>query len=168
MPWNLGPSVIHHVGFDYWRTWFFEECDQAELFGVTESHVGLVTLSGVGVVPYRAGTRLFLEDAPYFKATKARHRIVGPYEVFSPAQMPTDASRVFPKDGPVIVFKEAHPEQGPWLDRSSVSRTIEGQRVKFSQTAKRFAFFPFRFCIRRSREWRSKMVEHIENCWLCK
>ena len=168
MPWNLGPSVTHRNGRDYWRTWFIEECDESQLFGATESHLPLITHYGSGVVPYAVGTELYLEDAPYFRASKRHHRVCGPYRVFSPDPLPPGAVRVFPEDGPVVVFKEPHPEQGPWLDRSSVRRQIEGLDVRFQQIAKRFAFFPFRFAIRHAPNFKVQLPPHQEPCWLCR
>ncbi len=88
MPFGTGPYVNHSGGYDYWRTWFIEECDASQLFGVTKKHLGLITLDGVGLPSYRVGTRLSLEDAPYFRGSKTHHRICGPYEVFALQQLP--------------------------------------------------------------------------------
>ncbi len=168
MPWDLGPSVVHWSGCDYWRTWFIEECESSQLFGVTEKHLPLITRYGKGVVPYRKGTRVFLEDAPYFRGTKTHHRVCGPHEVFPLATIPAGAARVFPKDGPIIVYKQAHPQSGPWLDTSSVKRRIDGIDVRFQQIAGRFGFFPLRFGIRRASNYSSRHVQHVESCRLCK
>lgn len=167
MPWDLGPSVVHRDACDYWRTWFFEECESSQLFGVTEKHLPLITRYGKGVIPYRKGTRVFLEDAPCFRGSKTHHRVCGPYEVFSPPTLPPGAERVFPKEGPIIVYKAIQPERGPWLDRSSVKRKIDGIEVRFQQIARRFAFFPFRFAIRRAPNYRSRHIAHAKDCWLC-
>ena len=44
--------------------------------------------------------------------------------------LPEGAERTFPKVGEVIVYKEAHPESGPWLDRS-VKRRIDDIDVRY-------------------------------------
>lgn len=169
MPWNLGPSVAVRNGCDYWRTWFLEECEESQRFGLTEKHLGLITKFGEDIVPYKVGTLVYFEDAPYFKAEKKHHRIVGPYEVFAPENLPPGVFRVFPKEGPLLVWKEPHPEAGPWLDRASVSRTIDGTKVRFSQTASRFGHFPYRFAIRQTKGWKVEYVAHEERgCWLCR
>src|SRR3546814_738099 len=169
MPWNLGPSVNVHKGRDYWRTWFFEECERAQLFGLTDRHLSLVTKHGEGVVPYRAGTLVHIEDAPYFKASKTHHRVAGPYEVFSRSTAPEATIREFPKEGPILVWLDLHPARGPWLDKSSVTRTIDGLKVRFSQQASRFHFFPYRFAIRHAKGWKVEHIPHTErDCWLCR
>ena len=82
MAWGYGPSVVHRSACDYWRTWFLEECESAQLFGLTKGHLPLVAKAGIGVVPYHPGTRVFLEDAPWFPHSGRRmHRVCGPYEV---------------------------------------------------------------------------------------
>ena len=82
--------VVHHAGHDYWRTWFLEECEAHHLFGINEKHLPLLT--NAGFKSYRPGTRVFLDDAPYFRATRTHHRVCGPYEVV-PATIPPDAER---------------------------------------------------------------------------
>lgn len=169
MPWNLGPSVNVHGCCDYWRTWFFDECEEAQRFGLTERHLPLITKYGDGVTPYAQGTTLFLEDAPYFKASCTHHRVAGPYEVFAPMDLDDSAVRIYPKEGPMLVWQEPTPQAGPWLDKSYVSKTIDGLRVKFSQQASRFGFFPYRFAIRRAKKWRIEHIAHASrDCWLCR
>lgn len=167
MPWGLGPSVSMFEGKDCWRTWFFLECEEHMLFGVTEKHLPLITKPCVEFEPYKSGTKLLLEDAPYYHEVKGYHRVCGPYEVFALSSMPDEALRTFPKIGEIIVYKEANPEKGPWLNRS-VKRRIDGMDVRYRQMASKFEFFPYRFAIRRSRDWKARHVKHLRGCPLCK
>jgi hypothetical protein len=164
MPWPYEASVVHRQGCDYWRTCFLEECEKSQLFGITEKHLDLIRLSGPDCPAYRVGTRLFLEDAPYFRASKIDHRVCGPYEVYS-APLPDGASPIY-KDsgGNVIVYKDAHPELGPWFDRSSVNRVTDGIRLHFPQIAGEFGFYPYRFGIRRSSRFTVELVRHETGC----
>ena len=167
MPWNLGPSVNTLDGMDCWRTWFFEECEEAKIFGMTKRHLPLITKYGYGVVPYTVSTKVLLEDAPYFNATKTHHRVCGPYEVYAFSELPDDAKPIFPKEGPILVYEDAHPDRGPWLDGSK-KRKIDGIEVRFRQMASKFKFFPFRFGILRAKGWKTRLVRHVEDCRLCK
>ena len=71
MAWGYGPSVVHDEErhSDVWRTWFLDECESSRLFGLTSGHLRLVTKAGEGIEPYRPGTTIYLEDAPW-PATK--------------------------------------------------------------------------------------------------
>jgi hypothetical protein len=69
MPWSYEASVVHREGCDYWRTWFLEECESIHLFGINRKHLPLVTMSSPDFSSYQEGTEVFLEDAPYFRAT---------------------------------------------------------------------------------------------------
>jgi hypothetical protein len=167
MPWPYEASVIHHAGRDYWRTWFLEECESAGLFGINEKHLPLLTASGPGFSAYHVGTEIFLEDAPYFKATQSDHRVCGPYNVVA-AQLTPGAKPVYTVGDKVIVYKELHPELGPWLDRSRVTRLIDGITVSFPHIAGEFGYYPYRFAIKRSSKFRTALVLHDESdCWLC-
>jgi hypothetical protein len=167
MPWTHDPSVNQFEGKDCWRTWFLLECEEHRLFGATQKHLALITRYGHGIEPYRAGTKLFLEDAPYFHQAQDYHRVCGPYEVFSISQLPDDSERYFPKEGDVIVYKEAHPERGPWLDRA-LNRRIEGIDVRHRQMASKFGYFPYRFSIKRAKDWKVRRFKHVHGCVLCK
>ncbi len=167
MSWTLGPSINMFEGQDCWRTWFFLECEEHMLFGVTEKHLPLITKPCVGFEPYKSGTKLLLEDAPYYHEVKDYHRVCGPYEVFALSPIPDKAQRTFTKIGEVIVYKEANPEKGPWLDRT-VKRRIDGIDVRYRQMASKFGFFPYRFGIRRARDWKARHVKHLRGCPLCK
>lgn len=167
MPWTHDPSVNQFEGKDCWRTWFLLECEEYELFGATQKHLGLMTIPGVGIDPYRAGTKLYLEDAPYFHKTQEYHRVCGPYEVVSLAQPPEGAERYFPKEGAVILYKDANPEQGPWRDRS-LTRRIEGINISHRQMASKFGYFPYRFSIKRSNDWKVRRAKHVASCGLCR
>ncbi len=167
----FGPSVNRYGGVDQgpdcWRTWFLEECEEHKLFGITQKHLGLVRLSGPSVSPYHVGTRLFLEDAPYFHKTRDTHRLCGPYVVQATDRPPDGSTPEHIVNGNIIVFLNPHPENGPWVDRSRV-RNIEGLSVRFRQTASRYGFFPFRFSIHRARDFRVECIEHLGDCWLCR
>jgi hypothetical protein len=107
------------------------------------------------VIPYHAGTLLYLEDAPYFQVTeKKRHRVVCPYEVLLADELPADAVVAHSDRGRPIVWLEPHPENGPWLNRSRVRRTIDGLPVTYRQMAGTFGYFPYRFPIKRARNGR--------------
>jgi hypothetical protein len=167
MPWPYEASVINRAGSDYWRTWFFEECESAGLFGINEKHLPLIKASGPGFSAYRVGTEIFLEDAPYFKASKTHHRVCGPYHVVT-AKVTAESKTVYVVDEAVIIYQEAHPENGPWLDRSRVTRIIEGIKVSFPHIAKEYGYYPYRFAIKRSKKFKIEHIPHEEgNCWLC-
>jgi hypothetical protein len=169
MPWSRDPSVIHRQGHDYWRTWFLDECEQARLFGLNQKHLGLVRLPGKSIVPYQAGTRLYLEDAPWFPHTgELTHRVCGPYEVEPTSPLPQGAVPVHRAGDAIIVYKEAHPERGPWRDGSRLRR-VDGQALRYRQLASEYNFFPFRFRIVPASDWRAEQVPHPASghCWLC-
>jgi len=169
MPWNLGPSVNQYKGADCWRTWFFEECDKFQRFGITEAHVARITTSWEGSSPYQGDTIVYLEDAPYFGASKKSHLVCGPYAVFPIEKLPANAVQVFPPKGPVIIYKDLSPERGPWLDKSSKTRIIQGLLTHCQQNASRFHYFPYRFALRRSNAFGMVPVPHAKkNCNLCK
>lgn len=78
-------EVTQFRGRDCWRTWFIDECEQSCLFGINQKHLGLLRIAGHGVVPYRVGTCVYLEDAPVFRASQKQfHRVCGPYVVQMP------------------------------------------------------------------------------------
>ena len=135
-------SVIHFGGFDYWGTWFIDECEREELFGATQRH--LLTLEG-----YDIGTQIYLEDNPYFHQTGTKHRICGPYEVVPADPLPEGAVPIVKRAGRTVVYKDPAPERGPWKDRSRVERTAHGVRLRYRQLASQFSYFPYRFRIRR-------------------
>ena len=165
-------EVIHYKGLDYWRTWFFEECEATGLFGVTKNHLGLLRssdpLSRPPIQSYHPGTLLFLEDAPWYKRLhQPSHRVLGPYEVTAIDVLPADAEVVHEITGKAVVYKEPHPETGPWLKRK-VTRTIAGKVVKYNQTPDLYEFYPFRFRIRRARNWNEAFEPCVgATCWLC-
>lgn len=164
MSWNTEVSVVSRRGKDYWRTWFIEECEQHQLFGLTQKHIPLITS---GFAPYKEGTEIYLEDAPYYHRTKKNyHRICGPY-IITPSVLPPEAEVIHKPKGKDILYLDAYPSVGPWFDRSYVKRRIEGQDVTFQQMASLFHFFPYRFSIRRSPKYKRKLVKHEGSCWLC-
>ncbi len=169
MAWSRDPSVVNRRGNDYWRTWFLEECEEASLFGLNQKHLGLLTLSGKNIAPYQAGTRIYLEDAPWFPHKQMLfHRVCGPYEVRSTDEPAEGAVVIHRVGGAVIVYRETHPECGPWRDRWR-TRCIEGETVRYKQMASEYSFFPLRFRIVRSTDWRAEQVPHpvSGHCWLC-
>jgi len=170
MPWGFGPSVNRYgrrdEGPDCWRTWFLEECEANNLFGVTSKYLKLLTLAAPTVSPYHAGTQIFLEDAPYFHQSRNSHKLCGPYTVLATKGLTEGSTAEHVVGGDIIVYREARPELGPWLDRS-VSREIEGLRVRFRQMATRYQFYPYRFSIRQGRNFRVEFIQHLAKCWLC-
>jgi hypothetical protein len=66
------PMKIYN-GIDCWPTWFIDECNQHNLFGVTSPHLRHVE-------QYTIGTLIYLEDEPYFRETN-NHRLCGPYNI---------------------------------------------------------------------------------------
>lgn len=168
MPSDYGQSVVHRHGSDYWRTWFLFECQREGTFGLTKGHLPLVCRSGIDVIPYHIGTRLYLEDAPYFPGTQKKcHRVAGPYEVAAAGDLGADVEVVHWDRGIPIVWYDSHPERGPWLNRSRVTRTIDGVPVTFRQMASSFGYFPYRFRIKRAPKYRIEIYEHHLGCWLC-
>lgn len=166
MPFPYEASVIHHNGHDYWRTWFFEECEVSGLFGVTEKHLPLLR-AHVSKGGYQIGTEIFLEDAPYFKSSGIHHLICGPYQVVE-ANLPRGATCVHQVNGKAIIYMEKNPQNGPWFNKSRVTRTIKGITVSFPQLAGEFNFYPYRFALERSPKFQTQLVVHEENeCWLC-
>jgi hypothetical protein len=158
-------EIIQYRGHDCWRTWFFEECEASGLFGINEKHLGLVSLTGKGVHPYRPGTEVYLEDAPVFPASSERfHRVCGPYKVTSAEPLPAGAVVVYQVADVPIVYREVHPELGPWSNRTKRRSAVCGLDLKHPQMAKQFNFYPYRFCIRRSPRWTEKVVSHSRSC----
>ncbi len=154
--------VIRRNGCDYWRTWFIEECERSNLFGNEGDHPWF---SG-----YSVGTRIYLIDEPYYRATR-NHRICGPYEIIAMNdRLPNDAKVIHKKGNDIIVFKEAHPEKGPWEHRRH-ERIIATKNYPFDQKAKDYNYFPYRFGIRRALDFKKpcEIVRHQNNvnCWLC-
>jgi hypothetical protein len=165
MPFPYEASVIHHNGHDYWRTWFFEECEKAGLFGITEKHLPLLK-APISKGGYQIGTEIFLEDAPYFKASGTHHLICGPYQVVE-AKLPDGAKSIHQTNGKTIIYQEKNPQNGPWVNRSKVVRTIMQKKISFPQLASEFNFFPFRFGIEKSPKYQVQLIEHQETeCWL--
>lgn len=155
MPNGADRAIYEYQGFDCWRTWFIEECEQSKLFGVTVGYLGRVEC-------YRVGTRIFLEDAPWYSlGGQTHHRICGPYEVVAiDKDLPQDAQPKYrDEDNKIIVFKAAHPEDGPWRDGIR-PRNINNNDVNVIQTASRFSYYPYRFAIRHAHDFEDKCIEH--------
>ena len=160
-------EVIRFCDHDCWRTWFFEECEASGLFGINEKHCGLIRLSGKGVVPYQVGTEVYLEDAPVFPASEERfHRVCGPYEVVPATPLPDEAVVAYEYKGVPILYREAHPERGPWGNGTKRRSGVCGLNLKHRQIAREFNFFPFRFRIKRSPRWQELVISHSSSCQL--
>lgn len=160
-------EVIQLRNHDCWRTWFFDECEDAGLFGLNQKHLGLIRLSGKGVAPYRVGTELFLEDAPVFPASENKfHRVCGPYEVASANPLPEGAVVVHEFNGISIVYLDPHPEHGPWGNGTKRRNGVCGLNLKHRQTAKEFNYYPFRFRLKRSPRWKELIIAHSSVCEL--
>ncbi len=167
MSWRDEASVVTREGKDYWRTWFLEECEQHQIFGLTKKHLPLVLSDGFGFRSYREGTKIYLDDAPYFNKTKTHHRVCGPYSVV-PSTMPINSKIIHKINGKIIIYEEKQPQKGPWLDKSYVRRIAEnGVKLKFKQIASEFGFFPYRFSIMKTEEYKVHFVKHDVGCWLC-
>lgn len=165
---DFGPSLTRHGGFDYWRTWYLDECEAANLLGVTEEHLSLITEPFAGIAPYRPGTEVYLEDAPWFSHSGGRdHRICGPYVIKTLNLLPEYAEPVHVVDSQIIVYRDLHPERGPWHNRSKTERLVDGEIVILRQLAGQFDHFPYRMKIVRSPRWHVELVRHADDCWLC-
>ena len=150
-------TVGRFRGLDCWRTWFLEECEAAALFGMAERH-------RLWFKYYcREGTRLYFEDAPYFRLPGATHRIFGPFEVVV-ANTPDDAEPEIRVCGVTVVYREAHPQRGPWRDRRGVLGIWGRQRLTYDQNASEYDYFPFRFGIRRAASCGESLVAHGPAC----
>jgi hypothetical protein len=158
VPYPQSHSVVHFGGHDYWRTWFIEECEREQLFGLTERHLLSVEKQ------YTVGTKVFLEDAPFYHHSESKHRICGPYDVFEADPLPPDSTAVYSDKGRTLVYLHHHPERGPWLDQSTVHRRVEGVRLTFRKIASEFGYFPYRFRIRRSRTFKIQLFPHTGDC----
>jgi hypothetical protein len=167
MPWKNEASVVTQKGKDYWRTWFLDECEESELFGLNEKHLPLVTKNIPGIqVAYKEGTEIYLEDAPYFNKVKTHHRICGPYFI-KESKVSTEAKIIHEVNGKVIIYKEIRPSAGPWLDKSYIRRIVDGVELKYKQLAREFSYFPYRFSIKKSPKYKVQHVKHEYGCWLC-
>jgi hypothetical protein len=165
---DYGPSVTRRHGYDYWRTWFLDECEAASLLGVTAEQLPLITKSGAGRSPYRPGTELFLEDAPWFPHSGGKtHRISGPYVVKATDTLPDHAELIHEVDGQIVVYRDFQPERGPWHNRSMAQRLVDGEIVVARQIAGQFDHFPYRTRIVRTPRWHIELIRHSDNCWLC-
>jgi hypothetical protein len=157
-------EVVQFQNRDCWRTWFFEECEANGLFGINEIHIKIITNS---ISPYLVGTELYLEDAPVLRGSLGRfHRICGPYEVISATPVPTGAMIVYTESGKPILYREAHPELGPWGNGTKQRPNICGINLTYRQMARNFNYYPYRFRIKRSRRWEELLILHSSSCEL--
>ena len=166
MPNFYEPSFITHPDSNayIWRTWFLEECESHQLFGVNYENYLRIVEHG-----YQIGTEVYLEDAPYYWRTKFRHRICGPYAI-NASELPHDKCRVKhsdPSTREIVVYYDPEPEKGPWLDRKRVSREIEGTHIAFQKLASEFKFFPYRFRIKQASQYVVELKSHSEKCGWC-
>ncbi len=162
------PSVIRHDGYDYWRTWFFNECDDASLLGITPLQLPWITGTAPGASVYRRGTELFLEDAPWFPHSgNTIHRVCGPYVVKDVARPPAEAEPVHSVDGRIVAYRDLNPQRGPWYNRAKVERLVDGELLVHRQLAGQFEYFPIRLRIVRTPRWHVAQVRHTDDCWLC-
>jgi len=152
-------SVKKYNGTDCWRTWFIKECERYSLFGVT-------TGNRYRINEYKIGTLIYLEDAPYFKTFT--HRICGPYIVKKSTPICDYEIKDEDNDGKIIIYKDHNPKNGPWFDKSSVTRFIRNRDFTYRQDAKRFDFFPLRFSIDRAPDFAIIYIRHKRSeCNLC-
>ena len=156
MPLNNNISTAY-----FWRTWFLEECEENMLFGVPKWPIRQLSNDAEGFKVFSSGTEFYLEDAPYNYRIKSHHRLCGPYIVV-PSVLPKDGNIVIENDGKVIMFLEAHPSRGPWLDHSKVKKRIEKVEIIFPQKASKYGFYPYRFSFNRSPQFAIKLISHDE------
>jgi hypothetical protein len=171
MPLYLARSIFLRHGSHCFRTWFIDECDKNGMFGVTRGNLQLITKENPssGSFLYKVGTKIYLEDAPYFKhiSRRSTHRIVGPYAVIG-SDFPGTSFKPFHLDGEnVVVYEDPNPKLGPWLNKTNVQRQIDGVSVTINQMAGRFGYFPFRFRFVRCSDWSVVFVQCGKNCELC-
>ena len=164
MPYPKEATVKNYNGIECWRTWFLEECEKANLFGVNEKYLPLINTEDCK--PYHIGTLIYLEDAPYFKRTKC-HRICGPYQIIE--STPQDSYKTIREENnKIIIYKDLNPSNGPWFDSNSVTRIIEGIKFKHQQLASEFDYFPYRFSIKKSKNFKVFFISHSSfKCELC-
>ena len=159
---DFGPSVYTFNGHDSWRTWFIEECESSNLFGTTKGHLPYIQQAN-----YRAGTIIYLEDAPYFYFQKKDHRVYGPYLVQA-SRLPPGGESIHVNNNQIIIYKEPNPKRGPWRN---YKRTIEiaGVREPFKQMASQYEYFPLRFGIMRAKGFDVQLIRHKGKgeCTLC-
>src|SRR5438552_2764060 len=103
-------EVVQHRSRDCWRTWYMDECENAKLFGVAEKHS-----TRLKKLEYRQGIEIFLEDAPFSRQVGSHHRVCGPYSLLVPT-VPAGAINEITETGVCIIYREKHPERGPWFD----------------------------------------------------
>ena len=164
MPYPKEATVRTYNGIDCWRTWFLTECEQNQLFGTTEKYLNLINTDWFK--PYEIDTLIYLEDAPFFHKTN-RHRICGPYQIIE--SNPDRRYKIIRgKKGKIVIYKELYPEKGPWYDKRSATRTIDGLKVRYKQLAREYGFFPFRFSITRAKEYQIVSIPHSTlSCEFC-
>jgi hypothetical protein len=161
------PRVVQFRKRDCWRTWFFEECESSGLFGVNQKHLGLIRLTGIGIIPYHVGTEIYLEDAPVFPASVHRfHRVCGPYEVISAVPIPEEAVIEYSNLGNPILFLDTHPDRGPWGNGTKRRPNVCGLDLSYPQLAREFNYYPYRFRFKRSRHWKELCIMHSAQCEL--
>ncbi len=156
-----GPVVRQYKGKDCWRTSFIEECEASGLLGVRKGD-----LKNVKNTPYKEGTLIYLEDAPFFNKVHIHHRICGPYRVVSTSSLPRRGKVIHEVDKKIIVYEEPLPKEGPWLNRKR-ERVIEGSLISFPQKASDFNYYPLRLKIEKGNSFVVKLVTHEVNCKLC-
>lgn len=156
-----GSAVHQYKGKDCWHTWFVEECEASGLLGLRKRD-----LRHVKHAPYKEGTLIYLEDAPFFNKMRVHHRICGPYRVVSTPSLPRRGKVIHEIGKIIIVYEEPFPKEGPWLNRKK-ERVIEGSLISFSQKASDFEYYPLRFKIEKGNRFVVKLVTHEINCKLC-
>lgn len=143
-------AMFQHNGNDCWQTWFIEECVKFNLFGVTESLKSKI-------MKYNIGSTIYLADAPYFKKTN-KNRICGPF-VIEESYCDDSCIPIKNEGNRIVIYEDLNPRRGPWIDRMSIRRNVDGISLLFNQTASRYDYYPYRFRILKQ----SNYVENIIN-----
>lgn len=161
MPYPRETTVRKYKNHDCWRTWYYEECEENRLFGVTSKYASQIK-------SYEIGTPIFLEDAPYRKHTDS-HKIWGPYRIME--SKPKGSFEIIKEDnGKIIIFKDNNPSEGPWFHNPNATRIIEGRECNCPQLAGDYGFnyYPYRFTIEHADGYNYYKELHTSTkCALC-
>lgn len=159
--------VYRIEGSDCWSTWYWEDCDRHGIFGVTLKHIKRITGGIRGLPAYDVGTRIYFEDAPFFRCSGKRvHVIHGPYIVVA-SELQPKSSVVHRTESGIIMLAKRRAFEGPWIDGLK-RREFGGVIYDYPQCASYYEFFPFRLSIRRDSTFTTREEPHTEYCRHCR
>jgi len=160
-------KVYNMDGSDYWSTWYWDECDRHGVFGVTIRQIKRITGS-LGERPaYDVGTRIYFEDAPFFRfSNKKKHVIHGPYVVVA-SELQPKCKVVHKTDNGIILLAQYRAFEGPWIDGLK-TREFDGEFYNYVQCASYYQFFPFRLKIQRDSTFITQEESHSDYCRHCR